>query len=125
MHTDAIVAAIGFLGIATFQAALAAGAPLGHAAWGGTHRRLPMSLRVGSAIAVVVWLVAASIVLGHADFDVPSPSETVRRWAIWVVVGLLIVGTLMNAASRSSWERFLWAPVSLVLAVLTLVVALG
>ena len=125
MRTVAIVAAIGFLGITTFQAALAAGAPLGHAAWGGKHRRLPTSMRVGSAIAVVVWLVAASIVLGHAGFDVPSPPQTVRGWTIWIVVGLLVVGTLMNAASPSRWERSLWAPVSLILAVLTLVVALG
>jgi hypothetical protein len=121
----AIGATIGFIGIAVFQAALVLGAPLGHAAWGGKHRRLPTRLRIGSAIAIVVWLVAASIVLGHAGFDVPSLSEPVRRWAIWVVVGLLVVGTVMNAASPSRWERFIWAPVSLALALLTIVVALG
>jgi len=33
----AIAAAVGFVGIAVFQIALAAGAPLGHAAWGGSH----------------------------------------------------------------------------------------
>jgi hypothetical protein len=125
VRAAAILAAIGFLGIAAFQVALVLGAPLGHAAWGGQHRRLPSHLRVGSAIAVVVWLVATSIVLGHAGFGVPSPPESVRRWAIWVVVGLLAVGTLMNAASPSRWERFVWAPVSFALAVLTVGVALG
>jgi hypothetical protein len=125
VRTAAWLAAIGFIGIAAFQAALSVGAPLGHAAWGGKYRRLPPSLRVGSAIAIVVWLMAASIVLGHAGFDVPSPPEAVRAWAIWVVVGLLLVGTVMNAASRSGWERFVWAPVSFVLALLTIVVALG
>lgn len=72
-----------------------------------------------------MWLAAASIVLGHAGFDVPSPPEGVRRWAIRVVVALLVLGTVMNTASRSPWERFLWAPLALTLAVLTLVVALG
>jgi hypothetical protein len=119
----ALVVAIGFIGIAVFQAALVVGAPLGQAAWGGQHRRLPANLRIGSAIAIVVWLVAASIVLGHAGFDVPSPSDSVRGWAIWVVAGLLAVGTVMNAASRSRWERFVWAPVSLVLGLLTILVA--
>jgi cell division protein FtsW (lipid II flippase) len=121
----AIAATIGFLGIAVFQAALVLGAPLGHAAWGGKHRRLPTSLRIGSTIAIVIWLLAAVIVLASAGFDVPSPPEAVRRWAIWVVVGLLAVGTIMNAASPSRWERFIWAPVSLALALLTIVVALG
>jgi hypothetical protein len=121
----AIGATIGFLGIAVFQAALVLGAPMGHAAWGGKHRRLPTSLRIGSAIAIVVWLVATAVVLASAGFDVPSPSETVRPWAIWVVVGLLVVGAVMNAASPSRWERFVWAPLSLVLALLTIVVALG
>ena len=34
-RTPAVAAAAGFLAIATFQAALALGAPLGRAAWGG------------------------------------------------------------------------------------------
>lgn len=44
----AVVAATGFAAIAVFQVALAAGAPLGRAAWGGTH---PEQLPVGSALA--------------------------------------------------------------------------
>jgi len=35
----AVAAAIGFAGIAIFQVALAAGAPWGHAAWGGAQQR--------------------------------------------------------------------------------------
>jgi hypothetical protein len=31
----AAIVAVGFLGMSAFQAALALGAPLGHAAWGG------------------------------------------------------------------------------------------
>jgi hypothetical protein len=40
-RTAAIAAAVGFLTIAAFQLALALGAPLGRAAWGGTHLQLP------------------------------------------------------------------------------------
>ena len=36
MRTLAVIAAVGFVAIAVFQAALAFGAPLGRAAWGGT-----------------------------------------------------------------------------------------
>jgi hypothetical protein len=34
------LAGIGFTGLASFQAALAAGAPWGHAAWGGSSAHL-------------------------------------------------------------------------------------
>ena len=39
-RTAAVLAAIGFAGLAIFQAALAAGAPWGHAAWGGEEAHL-------------------------------------------------------------------------------------
>jgi hypothetical protein len=122
----AILAAIGFVAIAIFQAALALGAPFGAAAWGGTHPgRVPSRLRVASAFACVLWLFAALLVLerGGADFDVLPP--VLARWGTWAVVILLPIGALMNFASRSRWERFVWGPLALVLAVLCLIVALG
>jgi hypothetical protein len=117
------LAAVGFLGIATFQVALALGAPLGRAAWGGTHVRVPTRLRIASAIAVVVWILAALVVLARAGVDASPVPDSVARWATWVVAGLVAVGALVNFASRSRWERFLWGPVAAVLAVLTVVVA--
>jgi hypothetical protein len=65
-RTAAVAAAIGFAGIAVFEMALAAGAPWGHAAWGGAQADLSAAQRIGSAIAVVVWAAAALIVLGRA-----------------------------------------------------------
>jgi hypothetical protein len=122
-RTAAIVAAIGFAGIAGFRVALALGAPLGNAAWGGKHRVLPPNLRVGSAVAAAIWLVGAAIVPDRAGFDVSPIPTGVERVGTWLFVGLLGLGTLMNAASSSRWERFVWAPTSAVLAVLTAVVA--
>jgi hypothetical protein len=125
VRAAALVAAIGFLAIAIFQAALALDAPLGRAAWGGRHVRLPTPLRVASGVAVVIWALAGLIVLARAGYVVSPFPDPVERWAIWAVVGLLAVGTLMNAASSSRWERFLWAPVAFTLAVLSGIVALG
>lgn len=119
----AVAAATGFLSIAAFQVALAAGAPLGHAAWGGTYERLPIGLRMASAVAAGVWVFAALIVLGRARFRVsPLPAGFVRR-GTWILVGVSVLGALMNLASPSIWERFLWGPVALILAALCLVVA--
>lgn len=98
-RTSAVAAAVGFLAIAAFQAALALGAPLGRAAWGGTHVNLPMSLRIASALAVGVWVLATLIVLGRAGFQVsPLPTGFVRS-GTWILVGLLPLGALMNFAS--------------------------
>ena len=119
----AVAAAIGFLVISTFQAALALGAPLGRAAWGGTRTHLPGGLRIASAVAVVFWLFAALIVLGRAEFEISPVSDAITRWGTWILVGVLLVGALMNFASSSPWERFLWGPLALVLAVLCFVLA--
>jgi hypothetical protein len=121
----AVAAAIGFIGLSAFQVALALGAPLGRAAWGGSHVRLPVGFRFASAVAVAFWLLASLIVLGRASFELSPLPYSFVRWAIWILVVLLPVGALMNFASRSAWERFLWGPVALILAGLCFVVARG
>jgi hypothetical protein len=122
-QTAAVAAAVGFLTIAAFQAALALGAPLGRAAWGGTHTQLPTGLRVASAIAFGVWTLAALIVLGRAGFHVaPLPTATLR-WGTWILIGVLALGALLNFASPSNWERYLWGPITLILAGLCLLLA--
>jgi hypothetical protein len=124
-HLAGAAAAVGFVLVASFQAALALGAPWGRAAWGGAHRRLPTGLRIGSAVAVVVWLVATLVVLARAGYEwSPIPSR-MARWGTWVLFGLLVVGTLMNLASRSRPERLIQTPVAAVLAILCLLVAVG
>jgi hypothetical protein len=75
----AIPAAVGFLGIGAFQIALPLGAPLAEAAWGGGHQgQRPTGLRVASAAATAVWVLAAIIVLGRAGASVPLSSGVVR-----------------------------------------------
>jgi hypothetical protein len=123
VESAAAISAVGFVVIAVFQAALAAGAPLGRAAWGGRTAVLPARLRRSSAVAFVIWLVAAAIILGRAGLiDVPLPEVTLTVGA-WVLVVLSALGSLVNVASSSPWERFGWAPLAATLAVLSAVVA--
>jgi hypothetical protein len=42
---------------------------------------------------------------------------------MWILVGVLALGALMNFASPSSWERFIWGPVGVVLTVMSFLVA--
>jgi hypothetical protein len=117
----AAAAAVGFSVIAAFQAALALGAPFGEAAFGGANSgQLPPSLRVTSAFSMVVWLLAALTVLARGRSG-PTPSGRAAVWGLRAFMVLLAAGTVMNAASPSPWERFLWAPLALILLVLCLV----
>ena len=125
MRTLAVIAAVGFVAIAVFQAALAFGAPLGRAAWGGTRAQLPSSLRVASGIAAVFWSFAAAVVLARARVGATFVPDLVARWGTWILVVVLAIGAVMNAASSSPWERYLWAPLALGLAMLCFFVARG
>lgn len=123
-----MIAAIGFVALITvlagFQVALACGAPLGQFAWGGQHPgTLPIAFRIGSAVSVLIYGFFATIVLDQAGLIDVYP-EAFAQVAIWFVVGFLALGMLANAASRSKPERVVMTPVALVLAVLSLVVAL-
>ena len=125
VQAAATIAVVGFAIIAVFQAALAFGAPLGRAAWGGGQSTLPPRLRVGSAIALIVWIVAALIVADRAGLlSLPLP-DAVTFWGTWVLVPLLAIGAVMNFASSSPWERFGWGPLALILAALCLWIALN
>ena len=119
------MAVIGFMLVAGFQVALALGAPWGRAAWGGAHERLPSALRVASAFAAVLWAVAALVILARAGFDWSPIPFSAATWGTWVLFGLLLLGTVMNLASRSRLERLIQTPVAAVLAVLCVLVALA
>lgn len=110
--------------IGVFQVALALGAPFGKAAWGGEHHGvLPTRLRVASGVtgvlvypAIMVMLLSAS---GLIDADLVLWDAGALMWGL---AGLFLVGTIVNAISRSSVERW-WAPVSLAISVCSAVIA--
>ena len=119
----AVLATIGFGVLAIFQALLAAGAALGHAAWGGESAELSTAQRIGSVVSVVLWTSAAYVVLGRAGFWARASSSRLFRWGTWFLAGLAAISALVNFASQSRWENFLWGPVALILAVLCVTVA--
>lgn len=111
-------------GLAAFQAALIAGAPLGHFAWGGQQRVLPRKLRIGSAVAIVIYALFAVLLLQKAGVIALLPGPVVQI-GLWVQFAYLVLGIGANAISRSRAERLTMTPVCLVLATLVLIVAMG
>ncbi|WP_312179300.1 hypothetical protein [Arthrobacter sp.] len=97
--------------LSAFQASLAAGAPWGRAAFGGQHPgRLPVPLRVTSAVATIVYAAGAGALVSSRT----SPGA--RRTALRGCLALGVLGTVMNAVSRSPVER-MWSVWSLGLVV--------
>jgi hypothetical protein len=110
--------------LAVFQVALILGAPIGHFSWGGQHRVLPARLRIGSAVSILIYAVIALAALGRAGLVDVFPG-TFPAVAMWVVFAYFVLGIGMNAISRSKPERYTMVPVTIVLAALSLLVALG
>lgn len=73
---------------------------------------------------MAVFIGAALTVLGRAGYWGMRFSDFFRV-GTWVLAAALTLGAIMNLASSSGWERFIWAPVALLLAALTFVVARG
>lgn len=120
----AFVFAAMIVALAVFQIALATGAPLGRFAWGGAQARLPVGLRIGSAVSILIYGACAAIILDRAGI-VDVVGDDVSRIGAWVIAGFFSLGVVMNAISRSKPERFTMTPVALVLAASAYVVAVG
>ena len=95
--------------VGAFQVALAAGAPWGRAAYGGTRPgTLPRHLRVTSGVAAVGYGTGAVLIVRGAG------SARVRARAYTTLSALMTVGTIVNGASPSPVERAVWTPVTAV-----------
>jgi cytochrome bd-type quinol oxidase subunit 2 len=111
--------------VVAFQAALALGAPWGAYAMGGAIRgRMPPTLRVAAVVQGLLLFGVALIVLADAALvSVGLVNEW--PWLAWIPVAVSAIAVVLNGSTRSRGERRIWLPVSLVLLVSSLVVALG
>jgi hypothetical protein len=118
MRVAGIVAVVLLTVVEVFQIALASGAPLGKASWGGKHDGvLPTRLRIASGVAaVIVYPLIILFVLAASGLVDSSLTEGTRRVGMWVLTALFVLGALSNFVSRSKIERS-WGPVSLGVAV--------
>ena len=124
MTVAALVAVALLAAIVVFQVALALGAPLGYAAWGGRHPGvLPMRLRIASAVtALVLYPLIILAVLAAAGLIDSAWLPVDRRALMWGLAAFLGLGAIANFASRSPRER-IWGPGALAIAVCCAVIA--
>jgi hypothetical protein len=121
-----IVAGAVLVILIVFQLALAAGAPLGAAAWGGQNPGvLPGRLRVASAVVgLVVYPIMLAVILAAAGLIADDWLPFDPAVLMWFFAGFFALGVVVNAISRSPPER-IWAVASAILAGCCIVIALG
>ncbi|MGD9140147.1 MAG: hypothetical protein PVJ42_01265 [bacterium] len=119
----AVIAAVVLALLIIFQVLLAAGLPMGRAAWGGEHRVLPANLRIGSLLAIVILGFAVFVVLASAGLIATGSRSRAVRVIAWIFAGYFCLNILMNLVSRSPPERYIMTPVATVVAVCFILVA--
>ena len=111
--------------VVLFQLALALGAPWGALAMGGAFPgAYPPAMRVAAMAQIVVLVGIGLVVLARAGVVLPS-WRPASRWLVWIVVGLTAVGVVLNLITPSPLERLIWAPVTALLFLASLRVALS
>ena len=108
-----------------FQLALAAGAPWGHAAWGGQQVVLPRELRLASVGSAAFLFAGAFLISARGGLWKTNLVPTVvLHWCAWLLTAATALSAVGNLASSSNWERFLNGPLVGLLAILCTVVCL-
>lgn len=111
--------------VVVFQLALALGAPWGRLAMGGAFPGVyPPAMRIAALLQGALLVAIALVVLSRAGLTMPAWRRS-SRWLIWAVTGLLALGVVLNLITPSPMERLIWTPVSAVLFLSSLRVALS
>lgn len=99
-----------------FQLLLAIGLPFGRFAYGGKHEKLPNNLRIMSLIAVGIFIFGIIIALERAAIITIFNNELLTVIVVWIFAVYSTLNTLMNAVSKSKWEKRIMTPISFVIA---------
>jgi len=121
----AILAVVLFVGMSIVQLLLALGLPLGHLAYGGKYEKLPTNLRIMSLIAIGIFTFASIAVLSQAGIITIFSNPDIAYYAVWIIAVYISFNSLLNAVSKSKWEKLMMTPLSLSLAVCCFIVAIG
>jgi len=113
-----------FIGIGIlFQLALVFGAPWGELTMGGQYPgKLPAKLRFVVLFQILILLAFACTVLVKTSFMLPQLYH-ISSIVMWVIVAFFVLGSFLNIITKSVWERRIWAPVNIILLVLSVMIA--
>jgi hypothetical protein len=105
------------------QLLLAAGILPVSIAWGGRQTELTTGLRITSIIAAIILGGFIYIIRYRAGILGKTPIPKAIRIGSWVVAGFMVLNTLGNLASVNNTEKFLFAPLTLIIAIACFIVS--
>jgi preprotein translocase subunit SecY len=122
----AIIVTLIFIVNCIFQLLIVIGLPLGHLSYGGKYDRqkLPNKLRITSVIAIIIFSFATITYLEFAGLITILNNPNFTLIYCWIIAIYLTLGVLMNAASKSKWEKRIWTPITLLNAISCYIVLL-
>lgn len=125
VQISAIVFAILTFFVVLFQIALASGKPWGEYAMGGRFPgKFPPPMRFAALVQAALLVFVAIIVIARAGLVLPG-WHSFSQTAMYCVVGLSAMSAIMNLATRSKKERKIWAPVSILMLICSIIVCFG
>lgn len=111
-------------GLTLMQILLIAGRPFGSIAWGGQHRVLPPRLRIAAVGAIVLYVGFAALLTSRAGL-LPGGNQLAVIIGTWILFAYCTASIVLNAISRSRNERLVQIPVSALLSLGVLVIAIS
>lgn len=122
---SAVIFAVLIAAVMLFQLMLALGMPWGNLAMGGRYPgKFPPAIRIVAFFQISILGFLALIVLSKSGLVLPE-WRSFAVTAIWFVVGFSVLATLMNLMTKSVWEKRIWAPVSALMLITSVMVAVG
>jgi hypothetical protein len=112
-----IIAAVLFAVVIVLQILLAAGVLPISMAWGGQRPVLTTGLRLASVAAVVILVLFAYVICRRAGLFSNNPTTTAIKFLSWIVTAFLVLNTIGNLTSKSTGERMLFSPITILLVV--------
>jgi hypothetical protein len=119
-----LIAVVLFCIMSIFQLLLAVGLPLGQLAYGGKYEKLPNNLRIMSLSAIAIFVYEILVILERVGFISIFNNTIIIIISLWIIAFYLAFNTVLNAISRSKWEKLIMTPISLTLTVCCFIVAI-
>ena len=89
---------------------------------GGIHPGiLPKPYRVAAFIQLWLILFNGIVILGHADLIHLFSKNFSESW-LWVIMIMMSFSTVLNLITQSKKERYLWAPITLIMLICSILV---
>jgi hypothetical protein len=103
--------------VIAMQLLLAAGVLPASISWGGRQTEATTGFQITSIVAALILGVFIYIIRYRAGLLGKTPIPKGIRIGSWIVAGFMVLNTLGNLASVNTVEKFVFAPLTLIIAI--------